>query len=98
MPDAVLLCAIKWPDIGIHLGTIGLSREEKEEREKSEPGIGKPRKAGKSWKNLTCWQIFSQNAGFFQLFLSLSMNNLCFSIGFLGFWWFEGAPGVPVLE
>ena len=48
MPDSVLLCALRWADIGIHLGTIGLSREEKEEREKREPGIGKLRKAGKS--------------------------------------------------
>ena len=48
MPDSVLLCAIKWPDIGIHLGTIGLSREEKEEREKREPGIGKLKKTGKT--------------------------------------------------
>ena len=44
MPDSVLLCVLKRPDIGIHLGTIGLSREEKEEGEKGEPGIGKPRK------------------------------------------------------
>ena len=41
MPDSVLLCVIKQADIGIHLGTIGLSREEKEEREKREPGIEK---------------------------------------------------------
>ena len=34
MPDSVLLCALRCPDIGIHLGTTGLSREEKEEREK----------------------------------------------------------------
>ena len=68
MPDAELLCAIKWPDIGIHLGTIGLSREEKEEREKRKPGIEKLRKAGKSWKNLTCWLIFSENAGFSNCF------------------------------
>ena len=33
MPDADLVYAIKWPDIGIHLGTIGLSREEKEKEE-----------------------------------------------------------------
>ena len=33
--------------MGIHLGTIGLSREEKEEREKREPGIEKLRKAAK---------------------------------------------------
>ena len=65
--------------MGIHLGTIGLSREEKEEREKREPGIEKLRKAGKSWKNVAFWPMFSQNAGFFQLFLSLSMKNLCFS-------------------
>ena len=36
MPDSVLLCALRWADIGIHLGTIGLSREEREEREKRE--------------------------------------------------------------
>ena len=34
MPDSVLLCALKQADIRIHLGTIGPSREEKEEREK----------------------------------------------------------------
>ena len=50
MPDSVLLCALRWADIGIHLGTIGLSREEKEEREKREPGIEKLRKAGKIWR------------------------------------------------
>ena len=50
MPDSVLLCVLKRPDIGIHLGTIGLSREEKEEREKREPGIEKRRKAGKTWQ------------------------------------------------
>ena len=33
------LCAIKRAFMGIHLGTIGLSREEREEREKREPGI-----------------------------------------------------------
>ena len=52
MPDAGLLCATKWPDIGIHLGTIGLSREEKEEREKREPGIVKRKKLEKPGKNL----------------------------------------------
>ena len=34
MPDSVLLCVLKRPFIGIHLGTIGQSREEKEEKEK----------------------------------------------------------------
>ena len=51
MPDSVLLCVLKRADIGIHLGTIGLSREEKErKKEQREPGIEKRRKAGKTWQ------------------------------------------------
>ena len=52
MPDSVLLCALKGAFIGIHLGTIGQSREEKEEKEKREPGIVKRKKLEKPGKNL----------------------------------------------
>ena len=36
MPDSVLQFATRWAFMGIHLGTIGLSREDREEREKRE--------------------------------------------------------------